>query len=135
MGFAKVSPLQWCQCDHAGCSPRPDTLHNTMLYACLQPASHRGEGSNSACVAHNCKQTHFQESIRQLSSEVYTHTQKKKKRKNKRRKENLGRIFLGVEHSMKFGFQVKCFQAGTEQSSVPWALPTPWNVTKCCSFP
>lgn len=95
MGFAKVSPLQWCQCDHAGCSPRPDTLHNAMLYACLQPASHRGEGSNSACVAHNCKQTHFQESIRQLSSEVYTHTHKRKrKEKTREEKKTLEEFFL-----------------------------------------
>jgi len=43
----------------------------------------------------------------------------KQKKKKRRRKENLGRIFVGVELYMKFGFQVKCFQAGTEQSSVP----------------
>lgn len=63
MGFAKVSPLQWCQCDHAGCSPRPSALHNATLHSRLQPAPRRGEGSNSASVAHNCKQTHFQEAI------------------------------------------------------------------------
>lgn len=86
--------------------PRPQPCHVAQRWAsCLpadasQSASHGEEGSNCAYIAQSCKWTRFQETIKQCSFEVLV-----------KKKENLGRIFLGLELFMKFRFKVKCVQA------------------------
>lgn len=94
------------------CSPPPSPHPHprcTTLVSCLPPdtlqsVSHGEEGSNSAYIAQNCKQTPFQETIKQCSFEVKITGGKKKLQTWKG-------FFLARSFFMKFRFEVKRGQA------------------------